>query len=138
MANRKTVMVVDDDPDILKTMDILLGREYAVIAASDGDAALSILAKQRPQLLILDVSMPKMSGLEVLKSVHASLPALAVLMLTAEMDLDVAKRALECGATAYITKPFEYDALLVEVKRLLETPAADDDEKNYRPWRVKP
>ena len=134
MAERKTILIVDDDADLRKTLQLILSRDYEVIEASDGDEVLGILSARRPNLLVLDVSMQRMGGLEVLKSLREVAPELLVLMLTAETDIARAKQALDYGATAYITKPFEFDELRTEIRRLLDTLTPDE----YRPWRVNP
>ncbi len=134
MAERKTILIVDDDADLRKTLQLILSRDYEVIEASDGDEVLGILSARRPNLLVLDVSMQRMGGIEVLKSLREVAPELLVLMLTAETDIARAKQALDYGATAYITKPFEFDELRTEIRRLLDTLTPDE----YRPWRVNP
>ena len=135
MAAKKTILIVDDDSDLRKTLRIVLSRDYEVLEACDGDEVLGILSKCRPNLLVLDVAMPRMGGLEVLKSLRESSPSLPVLMLTAETDIARAKQALDYGAAAYITKPFEFDDLRAEISRMVDSGAPPDA---YRPWRVAP
>ena len=82
--------------------------------------------------------MPTMGGLEVLRALRGFITApFPVLMLTAETDIDVARSALDCGATAYITKPFDFEVLRREIKRLLEKTPQKEQDKSYRPWRVE-
>ena len=82
--------------------------------------------------------MPGMTGIEVLRSARAGRSALPVLMLTAQADLELARQALDLGASAYITKPFDFGELRGEVRRLLEGPSREDKDHDYRPWRVTP
>ena len=105
----KTVLVVDDEPDILDLVRFRLEHDgYRVLTASDGQTGLTLAQQERPDLCILDVMMPKLSGLEVLARLRAD-PATAatrVILLTARgQDADV-DRGFELGAQDYVTKPF--------------------------------
>jgi len=137
-AERKLILVVDDDSDLRRGLVLLLGKEYDVREACDGPSCLRALAESCPHLLLLDVAMPGMSGIEVLRSVRSGRSCLPVLMLTAQADLELARQALDLGANAYITKPFDFGELRVEVMRLLEEPSREEQDHDYRPWRVTP
>ena len=105
----KTVLVVDDEQDILDLVRFRLEHDgYRVLTASDGQTGLTLAQQERPDLCILDVMMPKLSGLEVLARLRAD-PATAatrVILLTARgQDADV-DRGFELGAHDYVTKPF--------------------------------
>jgi DNA-binding response OmpR family regulator len=105
----KTVLVVDDEQDILDLVRFRLEHDgYRVLTASDGQSGLTLAQTERPDLCILDVMMPKLSGLEVLAHLRGD-PATAntpVILLTARgQDADV-DRGFELGAHDYITKPF--------------------------------
>lgn len=105
----KTVLVVDDEQDILDLVRFRLEHDgYRVLTASDGEAGLALARAERPDLCILDVMTPKLSGLEVLAQLRAD-PSTAdtrVIMLTARgQDADV-DRGFELGAHDYVTKPF--------------------------------
>ena len=82
--------------------------------------------------------MPGMTGIEVLRSARAGGNCTPVLMLTAQADLELARQALDLGANAYITKPFDFGQLHGEVKRLLDGPSREEKDHEYRPWRVTP
>jgi DNA-binding response OmpR family regulator len=105
----KTVLVVDDEQDILDLVRYRLEHDgYRVITASDGESGLSIARAERPDLCVLDVMMPKLSGLEVLAHLRddPSTAAIRVILLTARgQDADV-DRGFELGAHDYVTKPF--------------------------------
>jgi DNA-binding response OmpR family regulator len=105
----KTVLVVDDEQDILDLVRFRLEHDgYRVITASDGEAGLSLARAERPDLCVLDVMMPKLSGLEVLAHLRQdpSTAAIRVILLTARgQDADV-DRGFELGAHDYVTKPF--------------------------------
>ena len=105
----KTVLVVDDEQDILDLVRFRLEHDgYRVLTASDGQTGLTLAQQERPDLCILDVMMPKLSGLEVLARLRAD-PATAatrVILLTARgQDADI-DRGFELGAHDYVTKPF--------------------------------
>ena len=119
---RARILVADDEPNILISLEYLLRREgHEVLLARDGQEALDQLRAHRPQLLLLDVMMPRKSGFEVCSELRAdeALRGTRVLMLTAKgRDTDVAK-GLGVGADAYMTKPFSTRELAQKVAELL-------------------
>lgn len=119
----KKVLIVDDEPNIVISLEFLMKKEgFEVAVAGDGEAALAQVAAFQPDLILLDVMMPKKSGFEVCESLRAD-PAnagLKIVILTAKgRETEVAK-GLAIGADAYVTKPFSPKALAVQVKQLLE------------------
>lgn len=118
----KKILVADDEPNIVISLEYLLKREgYTVVVAHDGQEALEVMARERPDLLLLDVMMPKKTGFEVCQAVRASaeLQTTKILMLTARgRDTDVAK-GLALGADAYMTKPFSTRELVHKVATML-------------------
>lgn len=128
------ILIADDDPDIRRVLRGLLEPLAEVAEAADGAQALERLRAVKPRLLLLDVVMPELSGIAVLQAARELAPDLPVLMLTGESDLAMAQLALESGARAYITKPFEPERLLDEVRRLLDP---SDTAPSSRPWRVR-
>ncbi|HVA66879.1 MAG TPA: response regulator [Elusimicrobiota bacterium] len=126
------VMIVDDDADVRKTLSYVLdGCCEAIIEAAGGEEALGIFASADPALVLLDVSMPGMGGLEVLSTLHALRPALPIIMLTSADDVVTAKMALDLGAVMYMTKPYDVNALKKEVLVLLNAEPPDP-----LPWKV--
>ena len=120
MAHR--ILIVDDEPNIVISLEFLMKKEgFEVAVAGDGDEALVKVANFNPDLLLLDVMMPKKSGFEVCEALRAD-PAragLKIVMLTAKgRDTEVAK-GLALGADAYITKPFSTKDLVLKVKEML-------------------
>lgn len=126
------ILVVDDDDDIRFVLVSVLAPLGEVLEASGGEAALRLLKDEKPAIMLLDVSMPQMSGLAVLKAARMRAPSLIVMMLTAESSLSIAKIALERGARSYVTKPFDPEALREEVGRHLGLAVPPP----YRPWRM--
>ncbi|MCR4295845.1 MAG: response regulator [Elusimicrobia bacterium] len=132
MARSRTLLVVDDDHEMLRALALSLGEAYEVLTAPTGGEALVILAARRPRLMLLDMAMPGMSGLEVLAAAPDIVKAMTVLMLTGENDVELAKRALDLGAVEFITKPFDWAALKEKVERCM----GGAPEGPGRPWRV--
>lgn len=116
------ILVVDDEPNIVISLEFLLKREgYTVVIARDGQEAIEAIERERPDLVLLDVMMPKKTGFEVCQDVRTNdaLQATKILMLTAKgRDTDVAK-GLALGADAYMTKPFSTRDLVQKVASML-------------------
>jgi DNA-binding response OmpR family regulator len=116
------ILIVDDEPNIVVSLEYLLKKEgFEVALAADGEEALAQVAAFAPDMVLLDVMMPKKSGFEVCQELRAD-PAqagLRIVMLTAKgRDTEMAK-GLALGADAYITKPFSTKELVARVKSLL-------------------
>lgn len=122
MDTKKTVMVVDDNPDIITIVrTILEGKGYDVLSASSGPELLTRLESQKPDLIVLDIMMPQMDGLEVLTRLKgapdtASIP---VILLTAKVQYEDVLGGYKLGADYYITKPFTGTQLLNGINLLL-------------------
>jgi len=104
-----SIMVVDDDPDILDIAKTILERSgYVVQTADSGMKVFSLLEEKKPDLIILDVMMPHMSGLEVLERLKgtAETSSIPVILLTAQVQQEDMQRGYKLGANYYVTKPF--------------------------------
>ncbi len=116
------ILIVDDEPNIVLSLEFLMKREgFQVAVAADGDAALEQVQAFAPDLVLLDVMMPKKSGYEVCEILRAdpARSAMKIVMLTAKgRDTEVAK-GLALGADAYVTKPFSTKDLMAQVRSLL-------------------
>ena len=133
------ILIVDDDPDMLKILRWALSSLGGLCEASSGRAALRMVKSKRPRLILLDVAMPRIGGIEVLKAARAIDPKVIVVMLTGLTDLKIAKEALDNGACAYITKPFDGKFLCAELARLLgRDEEGRGDVSSGCPWRVQP
>lgn len=118
----KKVLIVDDEPNIVLSVEFLMQREgHEVATAGDGQEALDMLAETRPDLMVLDVMMPRKNGFEVCEAVRADaqFARLPILMLTAKGREAEMKKGLSLGADAYITKPFSTHELVAKVNELL-------------------
>jgi two-component system alkaline phosphatase synthesis response regulator PhoP len=118
------ILIVDDEPNILISLEFLMKREgYEVVLARDGQEALEAIARERPDLVLLDVMMPGKSGVDVFHEVRCGevAPDTRIIMLTAKgRETDVAK-GLALGADAYMTKPFSTRELVEKVAELLRS-----------------
>ena len=119
----RKVLIADDEPNILLSLEFLMKREgYQVVVAKDGQEALDTIAREKPDLVLLDAMMPKKTGYEVCNEVRSSADYknTLILMLTAKgRDTDIAK-GMALGADAYMVKPFSTKELAQKVKELLE------------------
>lgn len=124
------ILLVDDEPNIIELAQLYLEREgYRIISASDGQTALDIVEKQRPALMVLDVMMPDVNGLEVCRTLRGKKDPVAILMLTAR-DEDIDKiLGLELGADDYLTKPFNPRELVARVRAVLRRSSVQGDQK---------
>lgn len=116
------ILIVDDEPNIVISLEYLLKKEgFEVSVATDGEAALAKAAELRPDLILLDVMMPKKSGFEVCESLRANpdLAALKIIMLTAKGRETEITKGLALGANSYVTKPFSTKELVAQIKAML-------------------
>ncbi len=130
------ILVVDDDADTRRILRYILEPLTEVVEAEGGAEALRKIKSERPQLVLLDLVMPEVSGLEVLDSGMRDDPALKIVMLTGQSDIAVARNALERGARAFITKPIDPERLCEVVEDLLASDGGRGDGEGRRPWRV--
>jgi DNA-binding NtrC family response regulator len=107
----KTVLIVDDDQGMRDTLGSILKREYRVLTAATGEAALVILRREDVDLLLLDVRLPGIGGFEVLRIVKENYRLVEVVMISAINDIETAVQAMKLGAYHYVNKDFEYDQL---------------------------
>lgn len=123
MPDKARILLVDDEAVLTRMVSIrLVSAGYEVVTAADGKQALGQAKRLKPDLIILDLMLPKMDGYNVcrLLKYDAHYSKIPVLILTARtMDKDI-RLAIDCGADAYLTKPFDAKVLLDRVKQLLE------------------
>jgi len=106
------ILVVDDDPEVrMTTRDFLASRGHAVSVAAGGREALGMLETVNPDVVLLDVAMPDMDGLETLQRLVAERPSLPVIMITANADIEITSKVLQMGAADYVPKPFDLNYL---------------------------
>ena len=126
MANSK-ILVVEDSPTYLRNIvDFLQGNKYDVITAVDGEEALAKAVQKKPDLIVLDVILPKKNGFQVCRQLKTSpvTQDIKILMITSKSQDSDRFWGLKQGADEYMTKPFVEDVLLANVSRLLSNEAA--------------
>jgi len=143
----RTVLIIDDDEGMRDTLTAILRREYRVLRAATGESGLAILGKETVDVVLLDVRMPGIGGFDVLREIKETERLVEVIMISAINEVETAVQAMKLGAYHYITKDFEYDAVLSLVRNASERSAlnrkvlalsaqvADDRE---RPFVVGP
>jgi DNA-binding response OmpR family regulator len=113
------ILAVEDDPGILRMLERgLAAAGHQVLTAINGEDGAVLATEEGLDIVLLDISLPELSGHEVLARIRARRPALPVLMLTARDDLDNKVRALDAGADDYLTKPFAFEELLARIRAL--------------------
>jgi len=106
------ILVVDDDPVVrMTTRDFLSSKGYSVTVAAGGREALAMVETVDPDVVLLDVAMPDMDGMETLRRLVAARPTLPVIMITANADIEITSKVLQMGAADYVPKPFDLDYL---------------------------
>lgn len=121
-TNKKTILIADDEPDIVETLQFLVESEgYNCLTAFNGEDALNLAKEKRPDLIVLDVMMPKINGYKVSRLLkfdtkYKNIPVLMVTARTQEEDRLIGE---ETGADEYITKPFDIDNILERIKAYL-------------------
>jgi DNA-binding NtrC family response regulator len=131
--SKARILIVDDEPDVLGFMQQLLEQKgYEVDIAAGGAEALILVAERAPALLITDLRMPTMDGIELLGRLREQQRDLPTLVLTAAEDTSTAVRAMRAGAADYLTKPVDLGTLLLSVERALEHQHLQTDAENLR------
>jgi DNA-binding response OmpR family regulator len=121
--NKKRVLVVDDEADLVEMLTLRLeANDYEVITASDGQEGLEKARKEKPDLIILDLMLPKMDGYKVCRMLKfdEKFKQIPVILFTARAQESDVRLGEEVGANAYLTKPFEPAILLAKIKELIE------------------
>ena len=116
---KRNLLVVDDEADMLFLLKRSLEPDLdcQVVTAASGEAAVQRLKENAFDLVLADIKMPGMSGLELLEEIKQHSPELTVVMMTAHGDVETAVQAMKKGAYDYITKPFDHDALVLRLQK---------------------
>ncbi len=116
----KTILIVDDEKDFCTVLSDSLSQDrYRVVTVFNGKTALQIAKKEKPDLMLLDIKMPGMDGIEVLRKIKKMKKEIAVIMFTAYGTLETARKAMKLGAYDYVTKPVDLFLLKSLVKEVL-------------------
>ena len=144
---RKTVLIVDDDEGMRDTLSAVLRRDYRLLKAATGEAALQIMEKEDVDLMMLDVRLPGISGFEVLRIVKENYAYVEVIVISVIKEFDAAVEAMRCGAYHYISKDFDLEGVRTLVGRASERQelsrhvmrlSAEVAERNDREFVVGP
>jgi DNA-binding response OmpR family regulator len=111
------ILIVDDEEDICNTLsDFLTDCGYEVLQATSGEEAIRLVKAARPHLILLDIRMPEMNGLEILRRVRALDQEVGVIMITAFTDITIAQESLKAGASDFVTKPIDLEYLETSIR----------------------
>jgi len=119
----RKILVVDDEPNVIRSLTFVLEKEgYDVSSATNGEGAMAKIQESKPNLMLLDVMMPKKNGYEVCKEVKSnpSLSDIHIIMLTAKGQQADREKGLNAGANEFMTKPFSLKMIVGKVKEILE------------------
>ena len=137
MTAPATLLIADDDPVALALLaEVLAGEGYVVRAASGGAACLELAAREPVELAIVDLRMPDMDGLEVIRRLAVIRPGIPIIILTAFAGIDTAIEAIRSGATDYLSKPFRMEQITIAVRRILESKRLARENVQYRQERA--
>lgn len=135
--NAKNVLIIEDDPALLRGLkDNFAAQGYEVRTANDGQRGMDALLKEPPDLLLLDLMLPKVNGYEICRIARARHLDMPIIMLTAKGQEDDIVRGLELGADDYVTKPFSIRELLARVKAFLRRRGPDGDAVEFGDFRL--
>ena len=127
------ILVVDDEPKIVKlARDYLEQSGFRVMTADDGITALAVAHHERPDLIVLDLKLPGMDGLELLAAIRRQNMQAPVIVMTAFGTIEVAVQAMKSGAVDFLLKPFSLDHLMAVVQKALEVRALRDENRKLR------
>ena len=125
-AKEQTVLVVEDDPNVVELARLYLERDgYRVLFAQDGAAGLALAREEQPSLVVLDVMLPRLNGLDVCRALREE-SQVPIIMLTARVEEEDRLTGLELGADDYVTKPFSPRELAARVRAVLRRAARDE------------
>ena len=130
-AEKSRVLVVDDEPQITRVLrTVLTSQGYQVRVAAEGEAALTNFSEWRPELVITDLYMPRMDGVELCRRIRA-MSAVPIIVLSVKGEERTKVEALDSGADDYATKPFGIDELLARVRAALRRSGAESDQASF-------
>lgn len=133
MTGGAVILIIDDDPNLRKTLaDILISKGYKAPSAKNGELGLDLLKKTHVTIALIDLNLPDMSGLEVLKRAKAEYPSLEAIILTGNASMASAIEATNRGAFSYMQKPYDIDQLLLHIRRAVEKRMAEEKIRQYQ------
>lgn len=133
MKNKSRILVIDDDIGLSKTLlAILAAKGYETFVARDGAEGLALLEGNSVNLVLTDLGLPDISGIDILGKVKTLYPATQVIILTGSATFDSAVEATNLGAFSYLLKPYDIDQLLLQIQRAIEKQHAEEELRRSR------
>ena len=117
--DKKKILICDDEEGVRESLNLILEKDYAISFASNGEEALNYIKKNPVDLLILDIKMPKVDGLEVLREIKSKKPDINIVIATGYQSTEMAQETIKFGVTHYITKPFDKENVLKTINNTL-------------------
>ncbi|MBU2530959.1 MAG: response regulator [Elusimicrobia bacterium] len=133
------ILIIDDEKSIRDSVQTIFSEEFSVFTASEGKEGVEILKRERPLLVFLDITMPGLSGFDVLELIKTTQLKPIIWMLTGDDNINIALKTLQMGATGYLTKPFnvsEIREIAHSTKETYERKASHDTSAD-KPWRIE-
>ncbi len=116
---KKRILIVDDEENMLNSLHRLLRREYEVVLSTSAKEAIRNINKQTIDLLITDLRMPEMDGIDLIREIREMSPKMGIVMLTGDGGIDSYLEAMDLGTFEYLTKPFDNEILLRVIKKIM-------------------
>src|SRR5271168_672285 len=133
MREKATILVVEDEAKMRRLVELRLGEEgFLVHSAADAETGLQLLVREKPDLVVTDLRLPGMSGLEFLQAVKRVNAALPVVIITAHGTVESAVEAMKVGASNYVTKPFSFDELVLVIRKELDSHRLREENRSLR------
>jgi len=132
VGKMRSVLIVDDEIGARESLKMVLKNDYEVFLAKNAEEAFSQIKEHSPDVILLDIILPDLDGLKVLKRIKQNDPNIVVIMVTATTTVKTALEAKRLGAYAYVTKPFDIDELRLIITRSLSAKALEQEVKNPR------
>jgi DNA-binding NtrC family response regulator len=132
-AEKAAILVVEDEAKMRRLLELQLGEEgFLVHSAADAESGLQFLVREKPDLVVTDLRLPGMSGLEFLQAVKRVNAALPVVMMTAHGTVEAAVEAMKMGASDFVTKPFSLDELVLIIRKELDSHRLREENRSLR------
>ena len=133
------ILIVDDEKSIRISVKKIFSKEFSVFTAADGQTAIEIIKKEQPMLIFLDITMPGLSGFEVLELIKTAKIQSIIWMLTGDDNINIALKTIQMGATVYLTKPFTVSEIRDIARNVKDTheKKIKHDTSDDKPWRTE-
>src|SRR5512135_3143237 len=130
---KATILIVEDEAKMRRLLELQLGEEgFVVHSAADAETGLQLLVREKPDLIVTDLRLPGMSGMEFLQAVKRANAALPVVVMTAYGTVESAVEAMKVGASNYVTKPFSFDELVLVIRKELDSHRLREENRSLR------